>query len=298
MISNMSMPQHFTDWNIHDYTVLAPTSSNRLWAGKTYDDHGELPVVFKELTTPESQADEGPGAHLLEYYGGHGAIKIYKHDESAQLLECADDHSLLYHLDHDKIDDNDAARIIAEVLGKLHEARPEAEIPAVLVPLRRRFNELYIKADSERALRKNDSIFIRAAEIADSLLATQTKEIPLHGDLHHENVVHSSGRGWLAIDPKGLIGDPAYDLSNVFANPYNRPSIVGAEGRIERLADIFEKSLGYDRTRLLQFGAVHSVLSACWSLLEKNDAWAAANVNVAGNILSVLGERAPEPIAA
>jgi streptomycin 6-kinase len=46
-----------------------------------------------------------------------------------------------------------------------------------------------------------------AAETAADLLATQHDVVVLHGDVHHENVLGFGSRGWLAIDPKALVGE-------------------------------------------------------------------------------------------
>ncbi|WP_418887304.1 aminoglycoside phosphotransferase family protein [Klebsiella pneumoniae] len=35
----------------------------------------------------------------------------------------------------------------------------------------------------------------------------------LHGDLHHENIMFSS-RGWLVIDPVGLVGEVGFGAAN------------------------------------------------------------------------------------
>jgi streptomycin 6-kinase len=41
----------------------------------------------------------------------------------------------------------------------------------------------------------------------------------LHGDIHHRNILDFGERRWLAIDPKGLLGDRGFDHSNLFRNP-------------------------------------------------------------------------------
>jgi streptomycin 6-kinase len=33
----------------------------------------------------------------------------------------------------------------------------------------------------------------------------------LHADLHHHNILAAERHPWLAIDPKGVIGDAAYE---------------------------------------------------------------------------------------
>lgn len=41
----------------------------------------------------------------------------------------------------------------------------------------------------------------------------------LHGDVHHGNVLNFGARGWLAIDPRGLVGERAFDHANLLCNP-------------------------------------------------------------------------------
>ena len=74
--------------------------------------------------------------------------------------------------------------------------------------------------------------------LARELLETTTEEVFLHGDLHHENILLGPN-GWMPIDPKGLVGDPAFELSAYVRNP------IGV------LAEIRDLS-GYLRKRILQ----------------------------------------------
>jgi hypothetical protein len=57
---------------------------------------------------------------------------------------------------------------------------------------------------------KNDAL-------ADRLLETTHHQVFLHGDLHHENILLGE-HGWTVIDPKGLIGDPAFEPSAFIRN--------------------------------------------------------------------------------
>jgi len=51
------------------------------------------------------------------------------------------------------------------------------------------------------------------------LLADQHDVGVLHGDIHHGNILDFGPRGWLTIDPKGLIGERDFDYANLFCNP-------------------------------------------------------------------------------
>lgn len=40
----------------------------------------------------------------------------------------------------------------------------------------------------------------------------------LHVDLHHDNILQN-GNEWLVIDPKGVVGEPAYEVAAFIHNP-------------------------------------------------------------------------------
>jgi streptomycin 6-kinase len=55
--------------------------------------------------------------------------------------------------------------------------------------------------------------------VARSLLAEPRAVGVLHGGLHHEDVLDFGARGWLAIDPKRLVGKRGFDFANLLINP-------------------------------------------------------------------------------
>jgi len=112
---------------------------------------------------------------------------------------------------------------------------------------------------------------MRAATIARSLLTSPQEMRVLHGDIHHENILHDKGRGWLAIDPKGLVGERTYEVANMLCNPISLPDIVHNPKRIEAQARILADALDLDMRRLLRFGFAHACLSASWALEEGRD---------------------------
>ncbi|MDZ7928401.1 MAG: aminoglycoside phosphotransferase family protein [Agrobacterium sp.] len=104
------------------------------------------------------------------------------------------------------------------------------------------------------------------SSLAETLLANQKNIRPLHGDLHHDNIISGGPRGWLAIDPQGLVGDPAYDVANTFGNPLNAlPDIVDPE-RIGILSRTFSRALNCPEDKILHYAIAHAGLSICWSL--------------------------------
>lgn len=109
----------------------------------------------------------------------------------------------------------------------------------------------------------------RAERLFDELLDSTTTPMLIHGDYHHMNVLYSNERGWLAIDPKGIIGDAAFDCSAFLLNPI--PNIRTApeyRALTRRRVDILAEVTGLDRQRIIGWAQAFAVLSGWWSYDE------------------------------
>src|SRR5438128_12681264 len=83
------------------------------------------------------------------------------------------------------------------------------------------------------------------------LSASMAEPVLLHGDLHHDNILSATRQPWLAIDPKGLIGEPAYEVGAWLRNPLPQLLHMPQPGRIlARRVDQFAEELGLERTRV------------------------------------------------
>ncbi|MFS0691017.1 aminoglycoside phosphotransferase family protein [Sporosarcina sp. 179-K 8C2 HS] len=93
----------------------------------------------------------------------------------------------------------------------------------------------------------------------------------LHGDLHHENILFSSERGWLAIDPKGVAGSPYFDVVSFLINHlFTKPN---PEVLLKKRVDLLSDFLDLDREKLLKAAVSMSTLYACWGVEDKDPAW-------------------------
>jgi streptomycin 6-kinase len=112
-----------------------------------------------------------------------------------------------------------------------------------------------------RALFDHDLPLAEEARAAlERLMDTAPEPVVLHGDLHHGNLLRGPN-GWVAIDPHGLVGEPAYDAGPLFFNPLG----LDVAHLIERRLDVLVAVLGLDRDRLRRWGFVRAVLSAAWT---------------------------------
>jgi streptomycin 6-kinase len=114
-----------------------------------------------------------------------------------------------------------------------------------------------------------------ALETRERLLVEPVDDVLLHGDYHHGNVLAADRAHWLAIDPKPLVGDPAYDLAWLTRDRLDTLAAApGAESaarrRITKLAD----SLDVDRDRLRGWTLFRAVEAGTWGLSVGDRDWA------------------------
>ena len=220
------------------------------------------PAVLK-VGVPEEEGRTGIA--FLRLCNGDGAVRLLEWDDEhcALLMERAVPGLTLTNLE----DDDAATAIAAEVMRVLW--RPVPAPHAFLTVVRRlrafaRVRELH----GGDAGPLPEALLSRAEEVAGELLASVPDERVLHGDLHHDNIVSALRAPWLAIDPKGVVGDPGYESGALMNNPYGRMETWTVPARhFVRRAAILAERLEYPRERILAWSFTQAILSACWEVI-------------------------------
>jgi streptomycin 6-kinase len=200
----------------------------------------------------------------LKLYDGRGACSLIQSDEvkGMLLLERLMPGRMLSDLE----DDEQATRIAAQVMRELWRPAPH---DGRFLSLRKWFDGLdQLRVRFGGASGRSplpDSLVDKAQGLVRELFAEGRPDVLLHGDFHHYNVMESL-RGWLIIDPKGVIGPAGYEAGPFLMNPFDllqRPDPVRVTGR--RIA-ILAESLGFERKLVQAWGFAHAVLSAWWNV--------------------------------
>ncbi|MEJ3404267.1 aminoglycoside phosphotransferase family protein [Rathayibacter sp. YIM 133350] len=242
-----------------------------------------IPVVTEGGTAAmlklSHSEEEERGAALLAAWNGAGAVPVLRLHGEALLEQRATGSRSLVRLVESGNDD-DATRILCSTVATLHAAsttvtdaarnqglplaRSTREATLDLVPLRRWFRELFRHADDLGALHRE------AAGWAAELLAAPQDEVALHGDIHHGNVLDFGEQGWLAIDPKGLLGERAFDYCNLFCNPSHATALPLVERRFALVTEL----AGLDARRFARWVVAWCALSSTWFTIDGDEAHA------------------------
>jgi streptomycin 6-kinase len=174
------------------------------------------------------------------------------------------------------VSDDLATGILADVMGRMSPRAPTSTVPTT-----QQWGcgfERHVAAGGTGHIPK--PLLEAAQRMYSHLCASQSKPRLLHGDLHHDNVLLDSKRGWLAIDPKGVVGEPEYEAGAALRNPYECPGLFAEPQTIERRVGRFERDLHLDAGRILAWAFAQAVLALIWAVEDgvvvgPDDGWIA-----------------------
>ncbi|CAI1663760.1 MULTISPECIES: aminoglycoside phosphotransferase family protein [Serratia] len=254
--------------------------------GQAFETHSSLlmPVRYQgaaAMLKIAREQEEKFGGLLMCWWQGDGAARVLAWHDDGILLERAQGRLSLAQMVRDG-EDRQATAILCQVVARLHA--PRAEPLPELIPLDQWFNSLWPAAQAHGGMLR------LSASVAAELLTSPREQTVLHGDIHHDNVLDFAERGWLAIDPKRLYGERAFDYANIFCNPNygiaTDPDIFLC--RVEQVCRL----AGLDRQRLLRWILAWAGLSAAW-FMEDGEA-ADIDFRVAEQAARALGLSLPE----
>jgi streptomycin 6-kinase len=261
-------------WGLSQLQVMPNLSCNYVVRGVQAD----VPVVLKiGFYTTGMQYE----AKALRSFAGNGCVKLLDMDlgQGALLLQCVLPGTPLKALFLDN--ERQAAEATSSVIKKLQlSTNHQQGFPLV--------------KDWLMILDKNWDVpqqYLEKARILKThLLATTTQTVLLHGDLHNENILACGDTSWIAIDPKGVIGDPVFEVGAAIYDPI--PDMVSQDVAQKIMCDRidwFAQLLNYDRQRIYDWAFVQTVLRACWALewgIQDEQDNAAYFLNMAENLMT------------
>jgi len=207
----------------------------------------------------------------LRCYDGRGAVRLIDYNETDRhlllerlvpgtpLAECEDDEA--------------ATRIAAGVMRTLWRPLSEGHGFPTAASWAEGLQKL--RAQFGGATGPFPAKLVSMAEcLFQELIASSEAPVILHGDLHHFNILSAEREPWLAIDPKGVVGEPAYDVGALLRNPH--PDRFTDPKVQRRRIDILCEELRLDRRRVIGWGIAQAVLAAWWSFEDSGEIWTAA----------------------
>lgn len=240
-------------WGLTPESALAESTSRVL----AVRDRAGRALALK--LAPPGQGLEAEAAALAAFTG-RGGLPVLRADlaRGALLLPRAGPRAL-----RDLPDDDEATTVAARLIARLPCPPP----PGALFAEAAGWGRALLPGRVEEAMRD------RAAGLLRDLIASAPPPLLLHGDLHGANVLRLREE-WMALDPKGLLGEPAAEAACWLRNPADPARLSRAPRRAAILAEV----AGLDRRRVLAWGYAGAVIAACWAVEDGTDPapWLAA----------------------
>jgi len=237
------------------------------------------PLLLKVV---KQQGDEWHSGKVLQAFAGMGVARLYEETDGAVLIERLRPGNSLVSLVLNG-DDEEATTILATVMQKM----AGAEIPKSCVTAQdwaKGFDRYLASCDDQIS-----SQLVKSGQrVYTDLCGSQLQVRLLHGDLHHYNVLYDADRGWLAIDPKGVVGELEYEVGAALRNPVERPDLFASASTVKRRLKQFSSILTLDVERALAWGFAQAVLSAVWQV---EDGFRVDTTNAALQLAHVIQPR-------
>jgi streptomycin 6-kinase len=257
------------NFHARDWGVVVESSFETETSVIAFGSRDLQPVVLKVIKHP---GDEWHSGEILKSFDGNGVARVYECIAGAVLMErLLPGYSLAGMSMNGK--DEDATDILVDVIERMssiESLKPSTALHASPMPdqAMQRCPTVHTWAKGFERYIANPDVqipvdLVKAGQrVYLDLCATQPRTRLLHGDLQHYNVLFDSNRGWLAIDPKGVIGEVEYELGAALRNPFERPELFLS--MIEKRLRQFTDKLNLDYERALGWAFAQAVLSAIW----------------------------------
>lgn len=251
------------DWKLSHLVPVDNMSFN--YVAKAIS-HSNQPVILKISCDAQSIAEE---RQALLYFDGNASIRIFDYSEecNAMLLEQAIPGTTLKSLYPNQVEF--VMDCYVSTMQKLHSKN---------MPKNHNYRHIsdWLKAiDKLKPDQLPDGMLRKAINSKNALLASPGKEVFLHGDLHHDNILKNNDQ-WLAIDPKGIVGEPEFEIA---AFDFIHSSELTSKSEIQKLfetrAEIIAKKANLNLQRIKDWVFIRLILSAAWSIEDNGDpSWA------------------------
>lgn len=247
-------------WQLNDVKPFDNLSFN--YVARAYSNYYNQPIVLKIGIPCPQFINE---AKALECYGGNGCVKLLAHDfiKHGMLLALIQPGTTVRSFFPEK--DEQAVEFACQVMKKLHARSVDSKSD---FPTMDQWLSLFDTLEVPEDLKK---YVAKARELAQELKLSPQEQHLLHGDLHHDNILLSSSGSGIAIDPKGVIGEQAYEVGAFMCNPAELSAQSDFPAIIARRLDLFSKILDIEQDRLAKACYVRVILSACWIVQDKGD---------------------------
>ena len=249
------------DWNLED--IRSVDNMTFHYVARALTKEGRQPVILKIGCDAKTIENE---VRALSYFNGNGSVRMINHNEEYNALllrQAIPGMSLrsLYQSQTEQVMDD-----YIETMHKLHQGHLTGK---------HHWSHIDTWLTAIDKLKFSDACLLtlieKAVSLKTALLSSMTCEIVLHGDLHHDNILQNDDT-WLAIDPKGIIGEPEFEIA-AFDFMYIRELSDQPDAKmvLESRINLLAQKSGLNAERIKDWVFVRLMLMVAWHVEDNGD---------------------------
>ena len=199
-------------WELSEITFQQSLSINSLIFYAFSKRYGK--VILKILINNEFDEDRKEIMALIQFQG-ENFCKLYEYslEDKVYIMERIIPADTLY----ESACREERIKIVGSIFKGLHKP----DLPDSIFPT---YTEWFDAGKEGTKKRTDCEELYQYLDSAEQMLADickmYSRNLLLHGDLHHENILKNEKGGYTVIDPKGVIGDPVFDLSRFILDEF------------------------------------------------------------------------------
>lgn len=257
------LPQLMTECAQRFNMTIGPRYAHQSFNVTAKAIQSEQKTVVIKLCMPSKDVENE--ANALAFMQGDGIVNLLEADteKGILILEACQPGEMLTHVENDI----DAMHIAADIMQKIWKPINKKHTFQTTKQWFGRLEEpIALPANFAR------SLVDKARQFAYELHQDSGDTVLLHGDLHHYNILSSGRQPWLAIDPKGVIGEREYEIGALLRNPI--PTIAHSpciKNIFATRIDIFKERLQMDRQKIIAWSFAQAILATVWCVDSNTD---------------------------
>jgi streptomycin 6-kinase len=243
-------------WTLTSFQFIPSYSANLVF--KCYS--ANLGSVVLKIGSPPFREVITEVNTLQEYNGGRFCKIFDDHIESGVMLEeCMQPGNTLR--DESSLDKR--LSVFSSLYKGLHITPIKADIYPTYLEWVYRITEYISKRQDCKELYLHMK---KARDICISVSNLYSQKMLLHGDFHHDNILLGHDGEYKIIDPKGVIGDPVFDVPRFILNEFDDEITMETYKKINYIICILERKLNIPKHILKQCLYVETAMGMCWCI--------------------------------
>lgn len=252
-------------WGISDLELIQSFSANLVFKGMSHL-HGEVIMKFGR-----NQGSFISEVNALKYFSGHSMCQLIDVDFDnivllQELIVPGQELALEHQLEK-------RVNVFCDLFLELHHKHKKQIkcIPGINLDQDYKSYKDWIfrivdYMENQDHWQKVTMHMLRAKKLYIELSESHPTEVLLHGDFHYYNILKGKG-GYKIIDPKGVLGDPIFDIPRYVLNEFwDENDNMKVDETIDQTFSILNQRLNISKDILSKLLYIEGALAICWCI--------------------------------